>query len=710
MQPPVLYSARGERLALGPELARGGQGAVYALPQHPQRVAKVYLSPPPAEQGEKLRWMAAHPPPAVERLAAWPLEVLHEGQPGGPVRGFLMVRLDGFKPIHLLYSTASRRKEFPRADWSFLVHTALNCASAFEELHAAGHRVGDINESNLLVSPKDATVRFIDCDSFQIHAAGRVYGCEVGVPLFTPPELQGRSLRGLERTLAHEGFGLAVLVFHLLFLGRHPFTGIFSGAGDMTPERAIRELRFAYGRDARVRQMAPPAIHLPLSTLPPELGELFERAFAPESVQRGRPDARQWHQALQQLVRSLRTCPQEPAHKYPQHLASCPWCGLLAARGVAFFSSPPGTVQGAVQSFACTAQEIEGLWSEVQRLLGPSLATPVVVGSGLTPPERLPAEVQAEVDLVRRSSLAMVCGAVLVALGWWVLLLASARLGTVLLAPAFTLLGGATALWWKGRKEMKLPALAAERLEALGQAQAALAQARAEYERFREDSGRRADRAREHLHALRAEFVRLEPEYEAERRRLLQGREAHQRELYLRGALIEDEEFEGIKSVLKANLVRWGIESAYDVLKGGVEQVPGFGKARTARLEAWARKVERGFRFDPTQAVSEAERRALVSSFQQRKAAARARLEAELEPLRAWSQEQVRRAAELAGRVEAAQQAVARAAQALPAAEPVMAAALQPAPWEDRRLWLGLATVGGLGSVAALVLRLVASG
>lgn len=57
------------------------------------------------------------------------------------------------------------------------------------------------------------------------HASG-VFHCDVGVPLWTPPELQGRDFRGLTRTKNHDRFGLAVLMFQLLFMGRHPFAGV----------------------------------------------------------------------------------------------------------------------------------------------------------------------------------------------------------------------------------------------------------------------------------------------------------------------------------------------------------------------------------------------------------------------------------------------------------------------------------------------------
>lgn len=704
MSQTLFFNARGERISLGPELGRGGEGAVYTLPREPQRVAKLYLGAPPAEQARKLQWMAENAPPGVEKLAAWPLEVLHEGRAGGPVRGFTMARVGGFKPIHLLYSTASRRKEFPTADWAFLVQTALNCAGVFEELHAAGHLVGDVNESNLLVSPKDATVRLIDCDSFQIRAGGQVFRCEVGVPLFTPPELQGQSFAGLERTASHEGFSLAVLLFHLLFLGRHPFTGVFTGQGEMTPERAIREFRFAYGRNARALQMAPPAIHLPLSTLPAELTVLFEQAFAPDASRTGRPTATAWYQALQNLARSLRTCPQEPTHRYPQHLAACPWCEMMATRGVAFFT-PPRPGSPGPQGFTCGLPDLEPLWLEAQRLLSPNLATPVPLAPTFPLPTELPEDLQAEVDRVRQSSLAMFVGGALATVGWWVLLLVSSKLGQLLLVPACTLLASASWLWWRGRRSLRLPALAAEQQRLLHQAEPALTAAQAEYERFKEELNRLAERARQLLHGLRAEYGRLQPDYEEEQRRQLQHRETLQREQFLRNALIEDHELKGIAQGLKSSLVRYGIESAYDVLKEDVTKVPGFGAVRSAKLVAWAKEVERGFQFDPSLAVSEAERRALISHFLQRKAALRSRLEAEVAPLRTWSQEMVKRSGELAAKVEGAQQLKTKATLWMPVVPSAVDAALKPPAWEDRRYVLGLMVAVVLGGLLGVVMR-----
>ena len=116
-------------------------------------------------------------------------------------------------------------KHFPEVDFRFLIHTATNIARAFAIVHEHGHVVGDVSRSehDLLVGP-DGTVMLIDCNLFQISAA-ELFTCDVGVPLFTPPELQSENFRGLRRTANHDRFGVAVLLFHLLFMGRHPFAG-----------------------------------------------------------------------------------------------------------------------------------------------------------------------------------------------------------------------------------------------------------------------------------------------------------------------------------------------------------------------------------------------------------------------------------------------------------------------------------------------------
>lgn len=202
-----------------------------------------------------------------------------------------MPRIESHQPIHKLYSPAHRKIDFARADWSFLIHTARNLAAALETIHAAGHVVGDLNQGNIYVS-NEATVKLIDCDSIQIQLNGTAYLCEVGVAHFTPPELQNKTFHGVLRRPNHDNFGLAVLSFHLLFMGRHPFAGRYLGMGEMPIEKAILESRFAFSKKAESRQMEPPPNTFPLECASKPIANLFERAFDSQSGYRdSRPTA-----------------------------------------------------------------------------------------------------------------------------------------------------------------------------------------------------------------------------------------------------------------------------------------------------------------------------------------------------------------------------------------------------------------------------------
>ena len=325
-------------IRLGQELGRGGEGAVFAVEGQKDRVAKLYSSPPDCEKARKIAYMARSENSSLLNIAAWPLDLLIDGKEA--VHGFIMPRIDASGAIHELYGPKSRSGAFPKADFRFLVHVATNVARAFAVVHGQGHVVGDVKHDNLLVEA-DGSVKLIDCDSFQIriakgHDRPNVYTCDVGVPLYTAPELQGRRLRGFERTVNHDRFGLAVLLFHLLYMGRHPFAGRYSGPGEMPVEKAIGEYRFAYGPDCAANGMERPPGTVPLETMGDHIARLFIQAFGRDGSGDGRPVAATWVEALGKLKSDLRVCPQESWHHYPRELAACPWCPV-ESQGVYLF-------------------------------------------------------------------------------------------------------------------------------------------------------------------------------------------------------------------------------------------------------------------------------------------------------------------------------------------------------------------------------------
>ena len=267
------FDTLGRPVVLGPQLGCGGEGSVFALRDDERHVVKIYHRAISPEKTDKLKAMVKLASPDLSKFAAWPASTVHAGR-NGPVVGVVLPRVHGHRPIQNLYSPAHRRVDYPDKDWSFLLHVCLNCAAAFDSIHCRSHVIGDVNQGNLLVSAQ-GTVCFIDCDSFQFCCDGRWFTCDVGIAHFVPPELQGNSLRGVHRTPNHDNFGLAVLLFHLLFLGRHPFAGCYAGADHMTIERAIQEFRFAFGRNSQAWQMAPPPDTLAIEQIAPPLAPLF---------------------------------------------------------------------------------------------------------------------------------------------------------------------------------------------------------------------------------------------------------------------------------------------------------------------------------------------------------------------------------------------------------------------------------------------------
>ncbi len=140
----------------------------------------------------------------------------------------------------------------------------------------------------MLVS-EGATVALIDADSFQFTINGRAYPCVVGVPDFTPPELQGRDLKTVTRTKDQDHFGLAVAIFQLLAMGKHPYAGRFAGP-DLTMGKSIAQNRFAFSivRQAQTRTTPPPG-SITLKDFPVPIAQAFEAAFGLEPT--ARPDA-----------------------------------------------------------------------------------------------------------------------------------------------------------------------------------------------------------------------------------------------------------------------------------------------------------------------------------------------------------------------------------------------------------------------------------
>ena len=162
-----------------------------------------------------------------------------------------------------------------------------------------------------------------------------------GVCFGSASELQGKRFDQVLRTHNHDAFGLAVVLFNLLFMGRHPFAGRFLGRGDMPLETAIAQYRFAYSARRSETQTEPPP-HVPLlSDVPKEVSDAFELAFGQLGVSTRRVTAADWVVVLERAEKELVPCSHSSGHHYFRTAATCPWCRMESAYPGFFAFAPP---------------------------------------------------------------------------------------------------------------------------------------------------------------------------------------------------------------------------------------------------------------------------------------------------------------------------------------------------------------------------------
>ncbi len=589
-----LFFADGRPCSLGRRLGTGGEGAVFELqPLGQNVVVKVYHRPLKPDKQKKLISMARECDDALKQVAAWPVAGLHYGR-GGPVCGFLMPKVSGYEPIHKLYGPTHRKQVFPKADWAFLVNAARNLAAAFEVIHSHGHVVADVNQGNVVVAAS-SVVKLIDCDSFQISLGGNRYLCEVGVAHFTPPELQGlKSFHGAHRTQNHDNFGLALLCFHLLFMGRHPFSGVYSGKEDMPIERAIREFRFAFGKNASLKAMKPPPNSIGLDVVSPGVALLFERAFSEAGAQpEGRPRAADWLYVLEQLKSEIRTCQVESVHKYYGKLNGCPWCALERKSGVLFFISIIVTPVGGVFNLG-------HVWQHIIAVVSPGEAPTISPSSFSASPKPLPPE-------VRRAKIWAVVKKILaVALVIWCLQSFPGAFIFVLIFALYLFFYRVDISKGKKTKQDELRIAETKWEEA--------------ERRWKWEAGDTSFKEKlNEATKLKNRHENLNNEYSREKQKLQSAVRERQLHKFLDTFFIHDHSIPKIGAGRKATLASFGVETAADVDPSKILEISGFGQSLTNELVQWRQALERKFKFDPARGVDPADIATLDQKFRQEK-------------------------------------------------------------------------------------------
>jgi DNA-binding helix-hairpin-helix protein with protein kinase domain len=650
MTTPHLY-ANGRELRLGKRIGKGGEGEVYLLDGQPEYAVKLYTLSNLGDREKKIEAMISARLWERANLVTFPHAAIR--RKNGAFSGLVMRAISGHQALHELYAPGARKKAFPGADYRFLVRTALNVSTAIAQVHDAGCVIGDINHSGFLISEK-AIAAVIDADSFQFQSGSKLFPCHVGVPEYTPPELQGVTLSKTPRTQNHDAFGLAVVIFQLLFMGKHPFAGVYTG-GDMPIEKAIREHRFAYALQRNVGMTPPPAAS-DLTDIPKPLAAAFEAAFGPQKT--ARPSAKQWIALLQELERSLRKCSTIPVHFYSSAASSCPWCSMETITGAVLFLPPVGsTTTRPSQSSSNAPLNTSLLWGRLRSIQIPDIANggpPFISIAQYSPSSR--AEI-ARAAIAKSQAMGKTKQ---IALG--LAIAAASIIATVIFPNAwlFTLGAGGFFAWKTYNAE---PSAGADQTKALSASLAtAIERWETELRRWRGSIGStNAHALGQSLQQYLVAYDDLPNEKNRAVTEYTNNRYSNQLDAYLDQFRISSAKISGIGPSKTAQLASFGIETAADVDPSSLLLVPGFGKITSKPMLDWKASLEKRFAFNAQKSAQDvAELQKIDADFADREQRLRSKLTSGISELEALAQRLTERATSPDSGLIAAADALAR--------------------------------------------------
>jgi DNA-binding helix-hairpin-helix protein with protein kinase domain len=567
----------GNPLSIGSLLGKGGEGEVYLLNDGTSRALKVYTRADGQTREQKILAMIKMDLAQQSPLVSFPLAVARKND--GTFAGFVMKLVKNHHPLFELYSPGARKHNFPRADYRFLVRAATNIARAVASVHEGNCVIGDINHSSILVSDT-ATAALIDADSFQIIDGASRYLSRVGVPEYTPPELHGQNLGTVVRTPNHDAFGLAIVIFQLLFMGRHPFVGTVR-KGEIPPiAQAIRDYRFVYDENRDVGMDQPPGTAA-LSDFPETIAKYFEAAFGRETANH-RPTAKQWVAALMDLEKDIVRCKDIELHYFPVTASECPWCFMDRALGMALFVPYIPATETTIHPFdpGAAGFNLIAIWQRIQAVPAPTTQqlTPKLITGRVQPSD--------EAKNVKKQRIGYR------AWGWLVLF---GAIGILATAPALWLVWLPLG-WWGLTQAFGAPNTDGPFKNKFIDIETKWQEALDDWQRKcgvqeLENLQKTLQEAKSSYDGLVTEEKALIAEYKSDRR----NRHLH---AFLDNYEIRRAKIKGIGPAKEAALASYGIETAADIVKTKVLQVPGFGPSNSKNLLEWRKKLEARFTYD----------------------------------------------------------------------------------------------------------------
>ena len=349
-KPPEMRATQTGAIFAETLLGEGHEGTVWTVKDHQYLAVKVFHGGlMPARTKAKLLVMMSQAPTTRCRAyrIAWPLELTSE-KGKRTSTGYLMPRLDQeqHREIGAYFNRMRRdRRIAQRGKGYSMIHMltiARNLAQLADTLHERRIIIGDLSSRNVRANDH-GQVALIDVDSMQVtDTDGQVYRCTVGTPEYCAPERQGMIFDKIDKTTADDEFALAVMIYQLIFQGRHPFAGIPT-LNQTEPESASIQERIRKGQlihdDAESGYQPTRPDSIIWAATP------FKRQFR-AGLARTPPryTAKQWMQDIDRTAERLKQCPANPGHQYFGNRA-CTWCRYQKATGRDPFRQTPPVEQ-----------------------------------------------------------------------------------------------------------------------------------------------------------------------------------------------------------------------------------------------------------------------------------------------------------------------------------------------------------------------------
>ncbi|MEM1319436.1 MAG: hypothetical protein AAGG75_04225 [Bacteroidota bacterium] len=228
----VYLATRENPIQLTKQISKGGEGCIYET-NYSKYICKIFHDKSRTNMKEdKLKLMTSR---LNKRGICWPTSLVYNTH--AEFVGFAMeIRARGVE-LKQLFIKPVFQSLFPEWKRLDLVDISIKILHKIRILHEQNVLVGDINPRNILITKARETF-FVDTDSYQVEG----YPCTVGLANYTAPEIQNKDFKSFLRTVKHENFAIATLLFMILVPGKTPY----SHQGGESLAKNIKKRHFPY--------------------------------------------------------------------------------------------------------------------------------------------------------------------------------------------------------------------------------------------------------------------------------------------------------------------------------------------------------------------------------------------------------------------------------------------------------------------------------